>query len=138
MVGKINKVWLEACENEIKREKKRSRKLKRKSSANVTWTSTSTTRENEGKTKRREINEKVEWQPPKTANCYWAAEEQLNKAQKHLDLEETKLFDLKIKKEPTELRKARLAVKKLVKLGELTKAMTQFKTRGIASTSPGV
>ena len=45
-------------------------------------------------------------------------------------------FDLKIRRRPKNLRKAWLGAKKLVNLGELSKAMSQFKTIGLAPMTP--
>ena len=50
--------------------------------------------------------------------------------------ESVQFFDLKIKAQPKSLKQAWLAAKKLVNLGELSKAMKQFKTIGIAPMTP--
>ena len=47
-----------------------------------------------------------------------------------------KFLDLAIKPLPKDMMKTYLAAKKLVNLGELSKAMMQFKTLGVAPITP--
>ena len=163
LVGKIDEVWKEAQEIETKRRTIRIRKRERERKKGVEWKSpiiepTAKTLEKRtfnAKHKKKENRSASE--PPLSETkqtsenpllnynnirinreCKMETEE--DEDEEHISQEEEhesiSFFDLKIKPQPKNLRKAWLAAKKLVNLGELSKAMAQFKTIGVAPMTP--
>ena len=85
---------------------------------------------------------KKKWEPPKSIYRTTKSKQSLDKNpdenDEEIEDEEIEFFDMKITTNQKELKKAWLAAKKLVNLGELSKAMAQFKTVGIAQMTPKI
>ena len=156
LVGKIDEVWKEACQLEAKRKKIQIRKRERKIKNGVAWESPITaSRQVTVKKPSLTRGKRNTGDPPvlnserinpdenpqidaKQVETKKQWEMETNEEEEMSEEEEgtVNFFDLKIRRRPKNLRKAWLGAKKLVNLGELSKAMSQFKTIGVAPMTP--
>ena len=81
-------------------------------------------------------NEEVLRSPLKNTNSCNGKEVKSNDDERISEEETLKFLDLVIKPLPKDMKQTYLAAKKLVNLGELSKAMMQFKTLGVAPMTP--
>ena len=134
LVGKIDSVWEEAITIEKKRKSYNAQKKARRTNGIVWMQKKKPTKNSSSKhtnTKLKDLSN------PFKSN-YSCSDHKLDPIDdERMSEDETlKFLDIAIKPLPKDMQKTYLAAKKLVNLGELSKAMMQFKTLGVAPITP--